>query len=317
MSVCQCPHCGSQHQLRSTGSGRVAKKQKCEACGGKFSFSSLVSGVKKFASNPMVQQAVRAVAPHAMSALQRHAPGLANVVNRGVNFARQHSGAIQSAMRDPRQFAQQQLPGLARSAVQRFAPGLASSVESAMRDPRQFAQQQLPGLASSAAQRFAPGLTSSVQRMAANPMVQRMAASPMAQSGLAALRSRIGLGRRGPRGPRGPRAPRGPTGGIKLMAATKLLGAIPGVSDALGNIPIIGELFGGPKQPPPPPPPPRASFQGVQGFQAPRMFARVGVRGRGTRPPTKHALAVGEVMRTMGMALPQASRYVKEKGLAM
>jgi len=101
------------------------------------------------------------------------------------------------------------------------------------------------------------------------------------------------------------------------MAATKLLGAIPGVSDALGNIPIIGELFGGPKQPPPPPPPPRASFQGVQGFQAPRMFARVGVRGRGTRPPTKHALAVGEVMRTMGMALPQASRYVKEKGLAM
>jgi transposase-like protein len=313
MSVCQCPHCGSQHQIRSTGSGRVCKKQKCEACGGKFSFSSLVSGVKKFASNPMVQQAVRAVAPHAMSALQRHAPGVANVVNRGVNFARQHSGAIQSAMRDPRQFAQQQLPGLARSAAQRFAPGLASSVESAMRDPRQFAQQQLPGLASSAAQRFAPGLTSSVQRMAANPMVQRMAASPMAQSGLAALRSRVGLGRRGPRGPRARRS----DGGIKLMAATKLLGAIPGVSDALGNIPIIGDLFGGPRQPPPPPPPPRASFQGIQGFQAPRMFARVGVRGRGTRPPTKHALAVGEVMRTMGMALPQASRYVKEKGLAM
>lgn len=284
MSVCQCPHCGSQHQIRATGSGRVAKKQQCQECGGFIDFGKVLSGVKKFASNPLVQQVAKAVAPHAMSALQRHAPGLANVVNRGVNFARQHSGAIQSALSNPRQFAQQQLPGLARSA----------------------------------AQRFAPGLTSSVERMAANPMVQRMASSPMAQSGLAALRSRVGMGRAAEAAlafqrqqqqeimqrRRASHAPRS-DGGLKLMAAKK-------------GMNMLSSLMGGPQMggPQAPPPPPRAAFQGVEGFEAPRMRARASRRGRG-RPPTAHALAVGEVMRTMGMALPQASRYVKEQGLAM
>jgi transposase-like protein len=261
MSVCQCPHCGSPHQIRVTGSGRVSKKQQCEQCGGFI--GKLVSGVKKLASNPMVQQAARALAPHAMSALQRHAPGLANVVNRGVNFARQHSGAIQSAMANPRQFAQQQLPGLARQ----LAPRALQAVESR-----------------------APGLVSAARNVAANPMVQRMAASPMAQSGLAALRSRVGMG----------------TGGIKVALAKKGLNKLSGL--------LGGPQMGGPA---PPPPPPRAAFQGIQGFEAPRMRPRASVRGRGTRPPTAHALAVGEVMRTMGMALPQASRYVKQNGLAM
>jgi hypothetical protein len=290
MSVCQCPHCGSPHQIRVTGSGRVSKKQQCEQCGGFI--GKLFSGVKKLASNPMVQQAARALAPMAMNALQRHAPGLANVVNRGVNFARQHSGAIQSALSNPRQFAQQQLPGLARQ----LAPRALQAVESR-----------------------APGLASAARNIAANPMVQRMASSPMAQSGLAALRSRVGFGgfatpegiafqqqqlqQRNQRllGPHGPRASRRFDGGIKLMAAKKLLGNIPGMPGSQQA----------------PPPPPRAAFQGIQGFEAPRMRPRASVRGRGTRPPTAHALAVGEVMRTMGMSLPQASRYVSQNGLAM
>jgi hypothetical protein len=282
MSVCQCPHCGSPHQIRVTGSGRVSKKQQCEQCGGFI--GKLFSGVKKLASNPMVQQAARALAPMAMNALQRHAPGLANVVNRGVNFARQHSGAIQSALSNPRQFAQQQLPGLARQ----LAPRALQAVESR-----------------------APGLASAARNIAANPMVQRMASSPMAQSGLAALRSRVGMGRRGPRlSPHeqlnvfletGVPHTRAPRGGIKLMAAKKLLGNIPGMPGSQQA----------------PPPPPRAAFQGIQGFEAPRMRPRASVRGRGTRPPTAHALAVGEVMRTMGMSLPQASRYVSQNGLAV
>ena len=284
MSVCQCPHCGSPHQLRATGSGRVAKKQQCEQCGGSF-FGKLFSGVKKLASNPMVQQFARAAAPMAMGALQRHAPGLANVVNRGVNFARQHSGAIQSAMANPREFAQQQLPGLARQ----LAPRALQAVESR-----------------------APGLVSAARNVAANPMVQRMASSPTAQSGLAALRSRVGLGRT-----RRIAAARRSNGGIALGAlapvAGQVLGAIPGAAQALGP---LGSLLGIPQQAPPPPPPPRAAFQGIQGFVPPQRVARPGVRGRG-RPPTAHALAVGEVMRTMGMGLPQASRYVKEQGLAM
>ena len=39
--------------------------------------------------------------------------------------------------------------------------------------------------------------------------------------------------------------------------------------------------------------------------------------GRRTRPPTKHSLAVGHVMKQTGMGLAQASKYVKENGLAM
>jgi hypothetical protein len=48
------------------------------------------------------------------------------------------------------------------------------------------------------------------------------------------------------------------------------------------------------------------------------MMARPGVMGRGrrTRPPTAHSLAVKEVMAQTGMGLPHASRYVKEHGLA-
>ena len=48
------------------------------------------------------------------------------------------------------------------------------------------------------------------------------------------------------------------------------------------------------------------------------MAARPGVMGRGrrTRPPTAHSLAVKEVMAQTGMGLPHASRYVKEHGLA-
>ena len=39
--------------------------------------------------------------------------------------------------------------------------------------------------------------------------------------------------------------------------------------------------------------------------------------GRRSRPPTKHSLAVGRVMKQTGMSLAQASKYVKENGLAM
>ena len=48
------------------------------------------------------------------------------------------------------------------------------------------------------------------------------------------------------------------------------------------------------------------------------MAARPSVMGRGrrTRPPTAHSLAVKEVMKQTGMGLPTASRYVKEHGLA-
>jgi len=42
---------------------------------------------------------------------------------------------------------------------------------------------------------------------------------------------------------------------------------------------------------------------------------RVGL-GRRTRPPTAHSQAVGKVMRESGMSLPEASRYVKQNGLA-
>lgn len=43
--------------------------------------------------------------------------------------------------------------------------------------------------------------------------------------------------------------------------------------------------------------------------------SRLGM-GRRTRGPTAHSLAVGQVMKQTGMGLGQASRYVKENGLA-
>jgi len=43
--------------------------------------------------------------------------------------------------------------------------------------------------------------------------------------------------------------------------------------------------------------------------------SRVGL-GRRTRAPTAHSVAVGRVMRESGMGLAEASRYVKQNGLA-
>jgi hypothetical protein len=286
MSVCQCPHCGSPHQLRVTGSGRVAKKQQCQACGGFL--SSAWNFAKKVASNPMVQTLAKAAAPHAMKALQKHAPGLANVANRAVGVAQRVAAnpMVQRIASNP--------------TVQRLAQAAA---------PR----------AVQALQRHAPGLVSAVERVAAQPLAQR---------GLAELRSRVGMGRKkgnkayeseSDEEKEGGRKRRKRKGGISLGAlmpfAGQAIGAIPGAADALGP---FGALLGIPQQAPPPPPPPRASFQGIQGFQAPGMMARPSVMGRGrkSRPPTKHAMAVKEVMKMMGMGLPQASRYVKEKGLA-
>ena len=43
--------------------------------------------------------------------------------------------------------------------------------------------------------------------------------------------------------------------------------------------------------------------------------SRVGL-GKRKRAPTAHSLAVGRVMKQTGMGLAQASKYVKENGLA-
>jgi hypothetical protein len=290
MHVCECPHCKSQNRVRGG-----AKKHKCKACGGFF--GSIISGVKKLASNPIVQSLAKAAAPHAMKALQKHAPGLGALANRAV-------GVAQRVASNP--------------TVQRLASN--PMVQNLARAAAPHAAQAL--------QRHAPGLVSAAERVAAQPLAQR---------GLADLRARVGLGTKkgqmrktarkayeseseSDEEKEGGRKHCTKCGGLALGAlmpfAGQAIGAIPGASEALGP---FGALLGVPQQAPPPPPPPRASFQGIQGYVPPQIAARPGVMGRGrkTRPPTKHALAVKEVMKTMGMGLPQASRYVKEKGLAM
>ena len=51
-------------------------------------------------------------------------------------------------------------------------------------------------MASSAMQKYAPGLASKAQAVMSHPMAQRAIASPYGQAALGAVRSRVGLGKR-------------------------------------------------------------------------------------------------------------------------
>jgi hypothetical protein len=289
MVVCSCPHCKSYAKVR----GGAKKPYQCKACGGFFNLSSVVSGVKKLASNPMVQQLAKAAAPHAMAALQKHAPGLASMANKAIGVAQRVAAnpMVQRIASNP------MVQNLARAAAPRALQALES---------------RAPGLASAA---------------------RSAASSQLGQQGISALRSKVGFGKKGrlgyesesdveERSGQGRRRKahsrygRGGLGlGALLPVAGQVLGAIPGASESLGP---MGALLGAPQQALPPPPPPVARFQGLQGFVPPQMMARANVMGRGrrTRPPTAHSLAVKEVMAQTGMGLPHASRYVKEHGLA-
>jgi hypothetical protein len=57
----------------------------------------------------------------------------------------------------------------------------------------------------------------------------------------------------------------------------------------------------------------RGIQRGVNAATAARK--RVGL-GRRTRPPTAHSVAVGKLMRETSMGLAEASKYVKQHGLA-
>jgi hypothetical protein len=272
-------------------------------------------------------------------------------------------------------------------------------------------------MASSALQKYAPGLASKAQAVMSHPMAQKALASPYGQAALGAVRSHVGLGRKRKAHPKygamlalGQMTPgeeayvtkrasgrrrKGGKGGLPggLGMATQVLGAIPGAAEALGP---FGALLG---IEPPPPPPPHATFSAVRagpvmsarprtvgrggfGFgdvmnfgksalgavksvasnpmlqqlasaaapyamQAAQRYApgavsaanraigayntissnpygqaalgavrsRVGL-GKRKRAPTAHSLAVGRVMKQTGMGLAQASKYVKENGLA-
>jgi hypothetical protein len=149
------------------------------------------------------------------------------------------------------------------------------------------------------AQKYAPGLTSKVQGLVANPM---------AQKAFGAVRSHVGLGRRrkhhavhGAAYPLGHMSPgeaayatqraagagrrRKHHGGFGLGDA---MGAVKGISGALGPVgalagPLMDMISG------PPPPPPHASFQAVR--EGPSVAARphgIG-RGKGKHHMVHHA----------------------------
>ena len=296
MVVCSCPHCKSYAKVR----GGAKKPHQCKVCGGFF--SSIVSGIKKVASNPLVQQLAKAAAPHAMKALQKHAPGLGALANKAVGVAQRVAAnpTVQRLAANPmvQNLARAAAPHAAQ-ALQRHAPGLVSAARSAASS--QLGQQGISALRSKVGFGTKKGQVRKTARLAYEPESESDEEEHKGQGRRRKAHSRYGRGGLGL--------------GALMPFAGQAVGAIPGAAEALGP---FGALLGVPQQAPPPPPPPRASFQGIQGYVPPQMAARPGVMGRGrrTRPPTAHSLAVKEVMAQTGMGLPHASRYVKEHGLA-
>ena len=90
-----CPHCGSAHYAHGS-----RKHHQCMHCGGSF-FSSLVKGATSLA---------KAAAPHVMSAVAKHAPGVINAVQQyashplaqaALGAVRQHVGLGRRRTRPP------------------------------------------------------------------------------------------------------------------------------------------------------------------------------------------------------------------------
>ena len=179
-----------------------------------------------------------------------------------------------------------------------WASALASGARALASNP--MVQQ----LASSALQRYAPGVASHVNR--AVGAYNTVNAHPLGNMAVSAARRHVGLGRRrrvhpthGAMLPLGQMSPgesayaqmrasgrhhrRGGKGGLPggMGVATQALGMIPGVADALGP---FGALLG---IEPPPPPPPHATFSAVRA--GPSESARAHGIGRGKHSRVHHA----------------------------
>jgi hypothetical protein len=314
-------------------------------CGG--SWSSFLSGAldtaKKVASNPMVQQLAQAAAPHLMNAAQRYAPGAVNAAHQAIGaynrvnsnpYGQAAIGAVRSRVglgrkrkSHPKYGAMlalgQMTPGEEAYAVQRAAGyhrrrGGKGGLPGGLAMAGQVASM-IPGAAE------ALGPFGALLGMEAPPPPPPHATFTAVRQGpaVAARPHGIGRGRHGRHGRHGGfgwgdvmNLGKSAVSAVKSAASNPMLqqlasaaaphlmnaaqryapGAVSAANRAVGAYHAVN-----------------ANPYGQAALGAVR--SRVGL-GRRKRAPTAHSLAVGHVMKQTGMGLAQASKYVKENGLA-
>ena len=313
-------------------------------CGGSW-FSSAMNAVKSVASHPMAQQLMAKAAPMAMAAAQKYAPGLLSKAQSALGTARSLAAhpMAQRALAHP--MAQQALGavrsrlgmGRRRKAHAKYGamlpPGRASAGEQAYAQMRAAGYGgkggpgglamagQVLGAIPGAAEALGPfgallgmeppppppphatfGAVRQGPQMNARPhgvgrgkhyrgkgwfsdaigAVKSAASHPMAQQLLAkAAPMAMSLAQK--------HAPGLLSKAQSAMGTARSLAAHPMAQRALAH-PMAQQAMGA-------------------------VRSRLGM-GRRSRGPTAHSLAVGQVMKQTGMGLGQASKYVKENGLA-
>jgi hypothetical protein len=336
-----CPDCG----CGKTSAPHVAK-HKCRMCGG--SWSSFLSGAldtaKKVASNPMVQNLARAAAPHAMAYVQKKAPGLVSAANRAV-------GAYHAVNAHPlgnmALSAARQRVGMGRRRRGAMLPlGNATAGEAEYANMRAAGRRrrcggkkggpgglavagQVLGAIPGAAEALGPfgsllGMEAppppppppphaSFQAVRAGPM---MARRPHATGRGRRRRGGFGFGDLMNLGKSAVSAAQKVASNpmvqhLARAAAPHAMAAAqryaPGaVSAANRAVSAANRAVGAYHAV-------NAHPLGNMALSAARQHVGMGRRRRG---PTAHSLAVGQVMKQTGMGLGEASRYVKENGLA-
>jgi hypothetical protein len=320
-------------------------------CGG--SWSSFLSGAvdmaKKVASNPMVQSLAKKALPHAMAAAQKYAPGLVSKAQSALGTARALAAhpMAQRAMAHP--MAQQALGavrsrlgmGRRRKAHAKYGAllplGRASAGEQAYGQMRASGGKGPGGLAMAGQVLGAiPGAAEALGPFGAMlglepppPPPPRATFSAVRQGPQMSARPRgVGRGRHG----------RGGFGFGDLMNLGK--SAVSAVKSAASNPMVQGlikaaaphAMAAAQRYAPGLVSKAQSAYGTAQSLSRNPMLQRAmahpmgqaamgAVRsrlgmGRRTRGPTAHSLAVGHVMKQTGMGLGQASKYVKENGLA-
>ena len=342
-----CPRCGCGKK-----SAPHVAKHKCRMCGG--SWSSFLSGAvdmaKKVASNPMVQSLAKKALPHAMALAQKHAPGLLSKAQSALGTARSLAShpLAQRAMAHPLGQAAMGAVrsrlgmGRRRKAHPRYGAmlplGRASSGEQAYAQMRSGGKGGPGGLAMAGQVLGAiPGAAEALGPFgemlgleAPPPPPPRASFSAVRQGPQMSARPRgVGRGRRGVHGgfgfsdlmDLGKKA----VGAVKSAASNPMLqklarAAAPHAMAAAqkyapGLLSKAQSALGTARSLAAHPMAQRAMAHPMAQQALGSLRSRLGM-GRRTRGPTAHSLAVGQVMKQTGMGLGQASKYVKENGLA-
>jgi hypothetical protein len=312
---------------------------------------SAVSAVQSAASNPMLQQLAQAAAPHAMAAAQRYAPGLVSKAQSAMGTARSLAAhpmaraAMAHPMGQAAMGAVRSRLGMGRRRKAHPQYGAMLPLGNASIGEQGYAQMRAsggkggPGGLAMAGQVLGaiPGAAEALGPFGAMLGIEAPPPPPphasfgaVRQGPQMSARPRgVGRGRRGKRGGFGwgdvMDFGKSAVSAVQSAASNPMLQQLaqaaaphamaaaqryaPGlVSKAQSALGTARSLAAHPMA--------RAAMAHPMGQAAMgAVRSRLGM-GRKKRGPTAHSLAVGHVMKQTGMGLGQASRYVKDNGLA-